>query len=68
MTARKKNPMSRAEAGRRGGLTSAHRLGPEGMAAIGARGGEVTLARHGRVHMLRMSDRRWRQQAEKRPC
>ncbi len=51
--ARKK--LTRAEAGRMGGLARADRLSPEERSSIASMGGTATVARYGRVHMLRLA-------------
>lgn len=52
MTAPKLTP---AERGRLGGLTAAHRLGREGVAARGRKGGEATLEKYGRAQFVRLN-------------
>ena len=44
---RNKGAMTVAEAGRRGGATTAQRHGPEFYEQIGKKGGKTTAARHG---------------------
>lgn len=56
MTREKLTP---AEAGRIGGLVSAHRLGPEGTAKRASKAGNATLRRHGRAHYVRIAMVRW---------
>lgn len=51
--------LSRAEAGRLGGLTSAHFAGAEGMARRGAKGGNATAEKLGRAHFTRAALIRW---------
>ena len=55
MAAKKLNS---AQVAQLGGQTVADRYGPEYMRMLGARGGNATLAKHGKAHMLRMNHKR----------
>lgn len=48
--------LTRAQAGRLGGLQAAHNLGPDGVRS--AKGGLTTVERFGRAHMARLAHRR----------
>ena len=50
--------LTRAQAGRLGGLQAAHNLGPDGVRRRGAKGGLTTVERFGRAHMARLAHRR----------
>lgn len=50
--------MTKAQAGRLGGLQAAHNLGAEGLARRGRKGGEATVAAHGTAHMTRLAMRK----------
>lgn len=50
--------LTRAQAGRLGGLQAAHNLGPEGVRRRGAKGGLTTVERFGRAHRARLAHRR----------
>jgi len=56
VTAAKLTPVQR---GKLGGLTRAHKAGPNGMALAGAKGARATLERYGRAHFLALAFRRW---------
>jgi hypothetical protein len=57
MTAKTK--LSKAEAGRLGGLTSAHTLGEDGVKKRASKGGAGTLEKHGKAHYVRAALVRW---------
>lgn len=47
--------MTKAQAGRLGGLKAAHSLGEAGVKARGRKGGNTTLDRHGKEHFTRLA-------------
>lgn len=47
--------MNRQQAGRLGGLTSAHRMTPEERQRRAMKGGEAVLEKHGPAHFYRMN-------------
>jgi hypothetical protein len=57
MTAERK--LTKAEAGRLGGLRAAHALGDDGVKRRARKGGNATLEKHGKAHYLRAVYQRW---------
>lgn len=51
--------LTRAEAGRLGGLTRADNTTPEERSAIASKGGAANVERYGRAHMTRLAYKRW---------
>jgi len=51
--------LSRTQVASLGGLSAAHRLGPEGRKRRAAKGGEAVLEAHGRGHFKKMALQRW---------
>jgi len=51
--------LTKAEAGRLGGLTTAHNLGADGVKRRASKGGAATLAKLGRAHFARAAYMRW---------
>jgi hypothetical protein len=62
-----RSKLTKAEAGRLGGLTAAHKLGADGVAARARKGGDAASRKLGRAHYVRLALVRWgRLQAEKK--
>lgn len=47
--------LTRSEVARMGGIARADRLSAQERSTIAAQGGNATVAKHGRVHMLRLA-------------
>lgn len=52
-------PLTHAQIGQLGGFASARAAGRAELAERGAKGGDATLALHGREHFIRAAHKRW---------